>query len=205
MMKKLIVALALFPAAAFANVSTGTFELSGGTSLGLASTSQKTELGGLSEKTDVTQFGLGGTGLYYVTEHVAIGGRLGYLSTEVKYPAGDKQESGQLFLGPAVAVETEIAPQVSVFAVGSLGYVSDKTKSTDVGGAVTEDNGSGPGLGLEVGAKYFVVKNVSFNAALAYDWAKLSMDSTPAGTPTRTDSSLGVNLGVSVYFGGASH
>lgn len=204
MMKKLLVALALFPMAAFANVSTGTFELSGGTTLGFSSGSQETELAGASDTTDITRFGLGGTGLYYVTNNVAIGGRLGYLDTEFKYAGGDRFETGTLFLGPAIAVEGEVAPQISVFGVGSLGYVSDKTKTTN-GGLVTEDNGSGLGFGLEVGAKYFVVKNFSFNAALAYDWAKLSMDSTPAGTPKRTDSNFGLNVGLSVYFGGASH
>lgn len=201
-MKKILVALALFPMAAFASgITPGTVEVAGGTNLGFTSGSSKLDQGaGGTTTTDTTKYGLNGTGLYYVTPNLAVGARLGYTSQTDKVAGVKTLDDSTLFLGPAAAYELEVAPQISVFGLAALGYA----RETALEGGSTH-TGSGFGFGLEAGAKYFLVKNFSFNAALAYDWQQVSFDSVNGVTPKKTDSGFGVNLGLSVYFGGASH
>jgi long-subunit fatty acid transport protein len=197
MTKKILVALAMFPMAAFASgITPGTVELKGGTNLGFVSGSSKSDPGG--DKTDVTQYGLDATGLYYVNPNLSIGAQVQYDSTKFEFPGGGERGSKTLRIGPAIAYEQEVAPQVAVFGLGTVGYVRDTTTAT----GTPDDTGSGFGFGLEAGAKYFIVKSVSLNAALSYDYAKLSFDEVGGVTPKRTDSAFGVLFGVSVYLGG---
>jgi hypothetical protein len=203
-MKKLLVALAMFPLVAAANehgtehgIAPGTFELSGTTTLGFSSTSSDIKMDGTSvDKTDTSVFALGGNGLYYVTPNVALGGRINYRNQTIKDKLNNTEDTTKdLFIGPAVQVETHVAPQVAVFGLLALGYESS---SVDSGGLSVD--GSGVGLGLEAGVKYFPVRSLSFDAALAYDYASINYDSVGGVTPKQTISALGFNVGLSVYF-----
>lgn len=197
MTKKILVALALFPMAAFASgITPGTVELKGGTNLGFLSGSSKSDPGGST--TDVTQYGVDGTGLYYVTPNLSVGAQLQYGSETFKFEGGGERGQTDLRIGPAVAYEQEVAPQIAVFGLGTIGYVS----STETATGSPDDTFSGYGIGLEAGVKYFIAKPVSLNAALAYDYAKLSGDSIGGVTPERTDSGFGLKFGISVYLGG---
>jgi hypothetical protein len=199
-MKKLLVALAMFPLVAAANehgIAPGTFELSGTTTLGFNSTSSDIKMDGTSvSKLDTSVFALGGNGLYYVTPNVALGGRINYRNQTIKDKLANTEDTEKdLFLGPAVQLETHVAPEFAVFGLLALGYESS---SVDTGGVSVD--GSGFGLNLEAGVKYFPVKSLSFDAALAYDYASIKYDSVGGVTPKRTDSGLGFNVGLSVYF-----
>ena len=199
-MKKLLVALAMFPLVAAANehgIAPGTFELSGTTTLGFNSTSSDIKADGVSmDKTDTSVFALGGNGLYYVTPNVALGGRINYRNQTIKDKLnGTETTDKELFLGPAVQVETHVAPEFAVFGLLALGYES---ASVEAGGLSAD--GSGVGLNLEAGVKYFPVKHLSFDAALAYDYASINYDSVGGVTPKQTISGLGFNVGLSVYF-----
>lgn len=201
-MKKLLVALALFPLVARAELGAGTFELAGGSNLGFRSGSVKDENFGAagSETTDTTRYGLAVAGLYYVIPNLGVGLRLGYSNLSEKL-AGVTTTTSAFAVGPEVAYELPVAPEVAVFASGFLGYASG---GLSVSGQPSHD-GSGYALEVAAGAKYFLAKNFSFNAALAYDVSSLSFDTVNGLTPKTTDSGFGLNVGVSVYFGGASH
>jgi hypothetical protein len=199
MMKKILVALAMFPmVAAASELAPGTFELSGSTTLGYNSSSSDVKVDGASVvKTDTSAFALSGNGLYFVTPNVAIGGRLSYLNQSIKDKLdGTKLETKDLFIGPALEVESHVAPEFAVFGLLALGY---ETSSADFGGGLSAD-GSGYGLNLEAGVKYFPVKSLSFDAALAYDYASLKYDNVNGVKPEQTISGFGFNLGLSVYF-----
>jgi hypothetical protein len=199
-MKKLLLALAMFPMVAAANELTpGTFELSGTTTLGFSSASSDVKMDGASViKTDTSAFALGGNGLYYLTPNFALGGRVSYLNRTTKDKLNNTEFTDKdFFFGPAAQIEAHVAPQVAVFGLLALGYESS---SLDFGGFSSD--GSGVGLNLEAGVKYFPVKSLSFDAALAYDYASLKYDTVGGVTPKQTLSGFGFNLGLSVYFGG---
>jgi long-subunit fatty acid transport protein len=188
MMKKLLVALALFPMVATANeLSVGTFELAGDSDLNFRSGSVDVKNGG---STDTTNYGLGATGLYYVTPNVGVGAALQY--AYAKESAGGVDTSlSTLLIGPAVGVDFSVAPQFSLFGRGAVGYAS----STQTQTAMADINPTGYGFSLAAGVKYFPVKAFSLDAGLGYDWVKLTKSPLEV-----TTSGFGVNLGVSVYF-----
>jgi predicted porin len=197
MMKRIAIVLALVPALASAHdLTPGTFELSGGSNLGLNSGSTKQEQSGASAKTDTSNYGLNTTGLYYVIPNLGIGLGFGYRSDSEKDAFGVKTTTSQFVVGPAVAYEVPIAPEFSVFGRGELDYVSGKTTVT----GLSDASASGYGFQLEAGVKYFLVKNFSFNAGLGYQYATVDDNSTPKVTTTL--SNFGLNVGLSVYFGG---
>jgi hypothetical protein len=196
-MKKLLVALAMVvPMFARADLAPGTFELSGSTNLGFSSGSVKQEQGGLSGTTDTTDYGLSGTGLYYVAPNLGLGLTLQYAYTSEKDEFGVKTSLSTLLIGPAIAYEVPVAPQFAIFGLGQIGYAS--ATNTETG--FQDVSASGFGLGLEAGVKYFIVKNLSFNAALDYQYRQVKTDEAVERTITTSD--FGLNLGLSVYFGG---
>jgi hypothetical protein len=192
MMKRIAILLAMAPALASANdLAVGTFELSGATNLSFESTSLKPDGG---QSVDFGTTNLSGTGLYYVAPNVGVGARLGYLSQSVKV-AGQKTTESEFFLGPAAAYEIPVAPELAVFGLLTVGYVSRTVE--DAGASVTL---AGPGFGLEAGVKYFPVKMLSVDAALGYRYASLSSDTSPS--VDFSNSGFGLNVGLSLYFGG---
>jgi hypothetical protein len=194
-MKKILVALAMFPMVAAAHdLAPGTFELSGGSNLGLNGGSVKTSVGGVSDTTDTSNYALSATGLYYVMPNFGVGLTLDYAADNQKFSDGTKDNLSSFLLGPAVSFEVPLAPQFSFFGRGDIGYVS---ATRDTGVSV---NATGWGLGLEAGVKYFPVKVISFDAGLGYQYRSVSTDQTPAQDITTTG--FGLNLGLSVYFGG---
>jgi Outer membrane protein beta-barrel domain len=198
MMKRIALVLAMVPAlASAADIAPGTFELSGSTILGYNSTSQEFKSGGTTvQKLEVSNFALAGNGLYFVTPNLSVGARLGYLSQTTKDKTfGGKVEQTDLFIGPAAAYEVPVSPEVAVFGLLALGYQSS---SVDFGGGSAD--GSGFGLNLEAGLKYFPVKSLSFDAALAYNYASLKYDSIGGVEPEESRSGFGFNVGLSVYF-----
>ena len=198
-MKKIVVALAMCPLVAFASdIAPGTFELSGGSSLGFNSgaTTSKVDVAGATETTtDRTTYGISTTGLYFVIPNLSVGLSLDYLSDTSKR---DGLEDGltTLGIGPAIAYEFGVAPEVALFGLGAIQYVSGTSKTTGFSDVTT----SGFGFRLEAGAKYFVAKQVSFDAALGYQYASLSDNGTPK--TNFSHSGFGLNVGLSVYLGG---
>jgi hypothetical protein len=192
MMKRIALVLAMVPALASANdIAPGTFELSGGSNLGLSSTSAKYDGGGT---VDFSNNGLAATGLYYVMPNVAVGGTFQWASNSTKWPDGSKDTSSTFLIGPAASIEFPVAPQFGFYGRGDLGYVS-QTQSQVGAPDLTL---SGWGLGLEAGVKYFPVQQVSFDAGLAYRYTSTSTNTSPSVDVST--SGIGLNVGLSVYF-----
>lgn len=196
MLKHVLAVLALFPLAASAAPTVGTFELSGGTNLGFLSYTREYDLGPAGkEETDVTQWALNGRGLYTVAPNLSVGARLAYTSLTQKPADSNEFGASTLFLGPAVALETEVQPSFSVFAVASAGYA----RATERAPGIPDQTGNGFGFGIEGGGKYWLSRAFSLNASLGYDWVKVTADEIAGITPERTDSGFALNLGLSVY------
>jgi hypothetical protein len=192
-MKRIAMVLALVPAlASAADIAPGTFEIAGGSNLGLNGGSVKESVGGFSDTTDTSNYGLSATGLYYITPNFAVGGTFDYAADNQKFSDGTKFNVSSFLLGPAVSYEAPIAPQFAVYGRGDLGYVS-ATRDTGVSVSAT-----GWGLGLEAGVKYFPVHQVSFNAGLGYRYTSTSTDENVSRDITTTN--FGLNAGISVYF-----
>ncbi len=189
MRKQILVALALFPVVAYAEITPGTLEVSGNSSLGFNAGTIDVKSG---QSTDTTDFGFAANGLYYLTPNIGLGVTVDYSNSTTK-SAGVEHGLSTLLFGPAVAVDYPVAQQLSLFGRGMFGYASSKyteTGSPDV-------TPSGFGFGLEAGVKYFPVKNFSLDAGIGYDWVRLKEDPVEV-----TNSGFGVNVGLSVYFGG---
>jgi hypothetical protein len=194
MMRKIVVALAMVPMLARADLTPGTFEVQGNSNVLFNSGSEKVTG---SETKDTMEYGLDVRGLYYAIPNLGVGLTLGYgnLSSKV---AGFKSGSSSYVVGPAVAYEVPVAPQLAVFGFGDLGYVSE-TQTAD---GAADVKATGYEANLELGVKYFLVKNFSFNAGLGYSYTSVKDDATPQ--LTTTTRGFGLNVGLSVYFGGGA-
>lgn len=202
MMKRLAVLVALVPMLASASeITPGTIELGGESSLGLRTGSQKFDVGGgATQTTDTTDYSVSLSGFYYLTSNVGVGGVLDYKNSSTK-TNGIKDGLSTFLIGPAIALDAPVAPQLSVFGRGSIGYASSTASRTGFADA----DASGFGLTLEAGVKYFLLKSVSFDAGLVYNYASLSGDAVTRAIVPKTISEFGVAAGVSVYFGGKGH
>ncbi|HEX9241843.1 MAG TPA: porin family protein [Anaeromyxobacter sp.] len=194
-MKKLFALLALFPVAAFAQaIDPGTLELSGETSLSFLSSSIDVKSGGATTSGDQQNWDLRGSGLYYVAPNIGVGATLSYQSETLKVDGIFDNKTSTFTVGPAVGVTFPVAPQVAVFGRGSIVYAES---SMNFGGG--DVNSSGWGIGLEAGVKYFPVKAISLDAGVAFQYLSLTGDTSPSVDISSTG--IGVNVGVSVYFG----
>ncbi len=206
-MRKIFVALAMVPMLAqAAELAPGTIQVTGSSNLGFVLGSEKETVAGIQDnKVDTTAFGFGVTGLYYVIKDLGVGLDLSYVNSSLEYPAGDvganKRDSSTLQIGPAIEYDYPVAEKASVFALGSIGYVTSTQTDTDNGVKEPAIERSGYGLKLGVGARYFVAKSFSVDAMLGYDYRKLTQDVTAGPKPEFTTSGFGVNVGLSVFFG----
>lgn len=210
-MKKLIVALAMFPLVASATeLGAGTFQLRGDSTLGFSGETQEIKSSGTTiSKTDSSNFNFGVDGFYYVVPGLGVGAVLSYNNQSVtdKTPGsttnGAKTTSDALLIGPAVAVDYALTHEVGLFAEGAVGYASGSQKSSGPGVLVTDTfKFSGYGVRVAGGLKYFLERHFSFDLGLAYEYLSMKSDQQSFGKPSVTNSIFGVNLGLSVYFGG---
>ncbi len=192
MTKRILVALAMFPVVAQAEISAGTFELSGDTTLTFSQGSVERTTGGFTDQVDTTDLQLSASGLFYVTPNVGVGLGVDYIDS-TRESGGVKYGSSVLVIGPGLGLDFPVAPKLSLFALGTIGYASATYTET----GTSSSTPTGWGLGLEGGIKFFPVSSVSLNAALGYNWVRLKEDPVEV-----TNSGIGLSLGVSVYLGG---
>ncbi len=193
MTKRILVALAMFPVVAQANeISVGTFELSGDTTLTFNKGSMETKAGGFTDEVDTTDVQLSASGLVYVTPNLGVGLGVEY-SDSTQESGGVKYGTSVLVIGPGIGLDFPVAPKMSLFALGTIGYASSTYTET----GASDVTPTGWGVGLEGGVKFFPVSSVSLNAALGYSWVQLKENPVEV-----TQSGVGLNLGVSVYLGG---
>lgn len=206
-MRWILVVLAVVPMLAqAAELAPGTIQVTGSSNLGFVLGSEKETVAGIQDnKVDTTAFGFGVTGLYYVIKDLGVGLDVIYENRSLESPPGDvganKVDSSMLQIGPAIEYDYPVAEKASVFALGSIGYVTSTDNVTDNGDKQPAIDKSGYGLKLGVGARYFVAKSFSVDAMLGYDYRKLTQDVPAAPNPEFTTSGFGVNVGLSVFFG----
>jgi opacity protein-like surface antigen len=195
-MKRILVVLAMAPMIAQAHdISVGTIGLSGSSNLGFTSTSTKIND---VDAGDTTTFNLSTTGVYYVIPNLGVGLQLAYNSNENKDPNGTKFGVSTLLIGPSVAYDFPVAEKLSIGLQGTIGYASATATAT----GQADNKATGYGLALGAGVKYFFVKSFSVDAGVGYTYAKLTGDAVAgAPAPEAKTSGLGVNVGLSVYFG----
>jgi opacity protein-like surface antigen len=209
-MKKIcVLALATFvPLLASAvELSPGTIQLKGDTTIGYRSGSDETKYSdGSKVKTETTAFDITAQGLFFLAPGIGAGGVVSYLSQTDKQDDGTgqvKRDTTLLLVGPAVGVDYAVTPQVSLFGEGAVGYATGSQKYSGAGVTLT-DTISMSGYGFEVagGVKLFLERHFSFDVGLGYTYISLKNSDEKFGKPKRTLDSVGVNLGLSVYFGG---
>ena len=160
------------------NIQTGTIEVTGGTTLNF--TSSTIEQNG--RDTDIDSRELSLTGLYYIAPNLGVGMHWSYDSTEV-----GNSDSSETIIGPAVAFNIPIAPQMSIKPIGYIALVNGENGTVDYDG--TE-------WGLGVDANYFIRENISINAGIIYSSQDVDIDG--GGDFKATGFQTGV--GLSVYF-----
>ena len=120
---------------------------------------------------------------YFLTENIAIGGKIGYKSEKVETVGVDTKDMAGLTLGAFGRYYFTPANQFSLFANLGLDYSSMENKLADY-----KVNGIDAGLGL--GMNYFVSSNFSIEAGVAV----LGFSSEKADV-TGADGKTGFNFG----------
>jgi len=191
MMKKLLLLALAVPTVGLATeLSPGTWQLTGGTTLGYSSTSTKIE----GSKATDNSFGVETSCAYYLTPTLGLGLELSYNNTSSTAFDGTKSDQNAYFVGPKLALDLPVAPQIAIFGDVALGVAKG-----DIDG-VTLD---GWGFGLAGGVKYFFTRSVSADVGLQY--RLLKVDGTFNGTTVSADSSdFRIGLALSVYLGNAA-
>ncbi|MEL1248528.1 outer membrane beta-barrel protein [Flavobacterium helocola] len=123
---------------------------------------------------------------FFVTENIAVGGKLGFASMKAEVEGVDVEETSELSLGAFGRYYMTPASQFSVFAELGLDYNSTDYKLADL-----QKNGFGANLGL--GLSYFVSSNFALEAGVAvlgFNSEKFDVD----GAETESSFGLGADL-----------
>ena len=123
---------------------------------------------------------------FFVTENIAVGGKLGFASMKAEVDGFDIEETSELSLGAFGRYYFTPASQFSVFAELGLDYNTVDYKLADL-----QKNGFGANLGL--GLSYFVSSNFALEAnvgVLGFNSEKFDVD----GAETESSFGLGANL-----------
>ncbi|WP_320814406.1 outer membrane beta-barrel protein [Flavobacterium sp.] len=121
---------------------------------------------------------------YFVTENIAIGGKLGYTSYKAENGSFDTADMSGLTVGAFGRYYMTPASQFSLFGELGFDYTTWDNKLADY-----QENEMGLGLGL--GLSYFVSSNFSIEAT----WAGLGYTSNDNGGGSGVDSTNTFGLG----------
>jgi outer membrane protein len=122
---------------------------------------------------------------YFVSENIAIGGKIGYESDKSKNATTDLSDDSTLSVGVFGRYYTTPSSQFSLF--GQLGFDYMSTKDNMAGGITV----NGWGLGFQPGINYFVSDNWAIEATIG----ELGFGSAKADvTGAKEVSSFGLNL-----------
>lgn len=122
---------------------------------------------------------------YFLTENIAIGGKLGYVSNKAENALGDTQDDAGFKVGAFGRYYFTPANQFSLFAQLGLDYSSMEDK------LATDYKESEFGLGLGAGLNYFVSSNFSIEAGVAV----LGYSSNDNGGGSGVDKTNSFNFG----------
>jgi outer membrane protein len=123
---------------------------------------------------------------YFITENIALGGRLSYLQNESDNGNGNSAENKSYGLGAFGRYYFTPDKKFSLFGQAGLDYFRSEISSSDF-----ETNGFN--LGLGAGLNYFVSKRFSLEASLAF-FDYITSSSSAEGTDTRNIVNLGIDF-----------
>jgi len=169
-------------------IEKGSVELGGITSAFYAN--QNLDLEGFPEvEVSATSFLFDGN--YYFLPNFGAGALLSYMKAKIEI-SGEDLEASMTLIGPQVKYNFDLSNPVSLFAVGSAGYINSTVK---VLGLIDED-ADGWYWNLGGGLKFFPHDTVSFDASVRYQDASLEGD-----TVDNLDiKGYLVGAGISIYF-----
>ncbi|WP_445719884.1 outer membrane beta-barrel protein [Flavobacterium sp.] len=122
---------------------------------------------------------------YFLTENIAIGGKLGYMSSKAENSFGDTEDMAGFAVGAFGRYYFTPASQFSLFAQLGVDYSSMEDK------LATDYKESEFGLGLGAGLNYFVSSNFSIEAGVAV----LGYSSNDNGGASGVDSTNSFSFG----------
>jgi opacity protein-like surface antigen len=179
-----LVSLLLPTLASARDLSAGTLQLGGDTSLGF--TMSSTDYG--AGDVDTNTFDVGVSGLYYVIPNLSVGAFLDYVNQSIDFGDGESDISSTV-IGPQVSYNLSLAEQLSGFGTLGLGYAKVEADDEDASGFAWQLGG---------GIRYYPVRAVSLDGSITY--SNLSLEDDFDNEADHSDFRIG--LGLSFYFGG---
>ena len=195
-MKKIVLGLLLVMIAVSVEareIEPGTVRLSGATNASFFNTT--VDIDG-DEVTDSDTFSLEADAVYFLTKNIGVGGTVMFENEQTDFSAaagGGSEESTTLIIGPTVAVDVPLMESLNFIADASIGFFQMESED-DLGKNLDAD---GLAWQLSAGVAMFPAKQVSLDLTAFYQ-ALDGKDSV--GDVDVEEASMGVNLGVSVYF-----
>lgn len=195
-MKKIVLGLLLVMIAVSVEareIEPGTVKLSGATNASFFNTT--VDIDG-EEVTDTDTFSLEADAVYFLTKNIGVGGTVMFENEQTDFSAatgGGSEESTTLIIGPTVAVDVPLMESLNFIADATIGFFQMESED-DLGKNLDAD---GLAWELSAGVAMFPAKQVSLDLTAFYQ-ALDGKDSV--GDVDVEEASMGVNLGVSVYF-----
>lgn len=171
-------------------IEPGTVKLSGATNAAFFNTT--VDIDG-NEVTDTDTFSLEADAVYFLTKNIAVGGTVAYENEDTDFPGGFNDETSTIIIGPTAAVDVPINEMLNFIADATIGYF--QMESEDNGGKYLDADGLA--YRLSAGVAMFPAKQVSLDLTAAYQ--VLDGEDSVSDFDFET-ASMGINLGVSVYF-----
>lgn len=193
-MKKIIVVVAvllLSCSVSFArDISVGTIQLSGGTSLQFNGV--EVEVDNVKEiDSDVTEIDF--SGHYYFMENIGFGLLMQYENEDTKLAGGGFDETTLTVFGPQVIGQFPINETTNFYLSGHIGFMTWEGKD-DLGTYVDAD---GTSYGVNAGISIFPIDPVSIDLGLKYMISDGDDDISNADIEI---TELGFGVAISVYF-----
>jgi hypothetical protein len=195
-MKKIVLGLLLVMIAVSAEareIEPGTLKLSGTTNVSFFNTTEDSD--GV-EDTDTNTLSLEADAVYFVTGNIGVGGSLIFENSETDFSAaagGGRFDSKTFIIGPTIAVDVPITEALNFIADATIGIFQMELED-EVGKLADAD---GLAYQLSAGVAMFPAKQVSLDLIAQYQ--VLDGEDTASDVDIK-QSSMGINLGVSVYF-----
>lgn len=189
-MKKIVLGLLLVMIAVSAEareIEPGTLKLSGATNASFFNTTN--DFDG-EEISDTDTFSLEADAVYFITKNIAAGGFFAYENSDTNISGVGSFEDTITIIGPTVAVDVPLTEALNFIADASIGYFQMEADDSDT-------DADGLAYGVSAGVAMFPAKQVSLDLTAFYQ----VLD----GKDSRIDvddefASMGVDLGISVYF-----
>ena len=195
-MKKIVLGLLLVMIAASVEareIEPGTVKLSAATNASFFNTT--VDVDG-DEVTDSDTFSLEVDAIYFFTKNIGVGGTVAFENEQTDFSAaagGGSEESTFTVIGPTVAVDVPLMESLNFIADATIGFFQMESED-DFGKNLDAD---GLAWQLEAGVAMFPAKQVSLDLTAFYQ----VLDGEDSVNDVDVEeASMGLNLGVSVYF-----